>query len=187
MHEGALLPTGSTAVTGSVTTDLFAVALLLLAVLLLTKVKRDHDQKIRKAASVGYFDTDVARYGHGSVAPPADDMAMDQSRQPLAPSFAAPRRVTGAGRPTTGGPSPRPGPSSPGISSTDIPRPVPAFDPVAALSSRPASADGASSTTVIPSSAPPPPPPPPPTDIRRTPTALPRLDQPPPPAGNSAG
>lgn len=36
---------------------------LLALVLVLTKLKRRHDQRIRKAASVGYFDADAARFG----------------------------------------------------------------------------------------------------------------------------
>ncbi|MHB8498391.1 MAG: hypothetical protein ACYDES_10480 [Acidimicrobiales bacterium] len=36
---------------------------LLALVLVLTKLKRRHEQRIRKAASVGYFDADAARFG----------------------------------------------------------------------------------------------------------------------------
>jgi len=168
MYQAALLPTGSTAVTSSgpgAEVVAVAAAAVLLVILLLIKVKRGHDQKIRKAASAGYYDPDAARYGQGPVAPPAEGTAVDTAHLPLAPSFVAPGRATGTKRRTAAAPSPRPVPSSLGTLTTGPPRAVPAFDPVGALGARPAAGGGPAPTAATP---------PPSTP------APPRLDQPPP-------
>jgi len=159
MHEAALLPTGSTVVASSGTSAEVAVVVavvVLFAALLLVKAKRGHDQKIRKAASVGYFDPDAARYGPGSVPPPAGDNAEDAAHLPLAPSFVAPGRGTGTHRADLSAPSPQAVPSSFGALITEPPRAVPAFDPVEAVRARPVSAGGSLPTT---GNWPPPPPP----------------------------
>ncbi len=67
----------------------FAVAVVV--VLYVLKFKRSHDQRLRKAASVGYHDFDVARYG--GTAPGQsliESTVADSGPQTLAPSFSAP-------------------------------------------------------------------------------------------------
>ncbi len=168
------------AVTSSVTTievALIVAAVALLVALLLVKAKRERDQKVRKAASQGYYDPDAARYGHGSVAPPPGDAPVDAAHLPLAPSFVAPGREAKRREPATVPPAPRPVPSSLRTLTAEPPQPVPAFDPAEAASSRLTGPVGAAIV------APPPPePPPPPVASRPPPPGLPRLDLPPPPA-----
>ena len=75
MHEAANLPSAVMAVTLTTTaleSGLVALALAMLVALLVVRSKRAHDQKLRKAASMGYYDPDVARYGYGSPAVPAE-------------------------------------------------------------------------------------------------------------------
>jgi hypothetical protein len=168
MFAAVLLPTGSAVPSASrVEVGVVALAVALLAALVLVKVRRDHHQKIRKAAAVGYHDPDAARYRHRSVPTPAE-APVEPDPQPLAPTFTSPGRASGAGRVSRAAPS------------ADVPtapsRLLPAFDPVQAISDRPASPAGPPPTAMP---APPPPAAP----------SLPRLAQPPPPgaAGTDSG
>jgi hypothetical protein len=184
MHVAALLPLRTTAAASTVTVvelGLAALAVVLFVALLMVRAKRDHDQKIRKAGSVGYYDPDAARYGHGSVAPAPADATVDAANVPLAPTFVAPGRKTSTRRRGPAPVAPRPVPSSFGVFRGEPPRPVPAFDPVEAVRARPLNAE----VPVAPMAEPPsrsgppplPPPPPPPPGV----PLLPRLDRPPPP------
>jgi len=145
---------------------LVALALALLVALLVVRSKRARDLKLRKAASMGYYDPDVARYGYGSPAVPAEP-PLDFDGVPLAPTFVAPARGKATKR--SAGPSAsRPPAASFGTMSLAPPRPVPAFDQASVEGARPVS-----------DSAPPPPPP--------GASTLPPLLQPPPPVGVPTG
>jgi hypothetical protein len=172
MHEAVVFSSGVVAVaitTPVVEVGLVAVALILLVALLVIQSKRARDQKLRKAASMGYYDPDVARYGYGSPAVPAEP-PIDFDGVPLAPTFVAP----GRGKSTKRTSEPEP-PPAPGTTSLAPPRPVPAFDPASAISARPVSAH----VRPVSDDAPPAPPPPPPPGA----STLPPLLQPPPPVG----
>ena len=58
-----------------------------LVLLVVVRAKRSHDQKIRRAASAGFYDFDMAHYGTagGSLM----EKAVAGNHRPLAPSFAA--------------------------------------------------------------------------------------------------
>ncbi len=132
---------------------------LILVLLVAVRVKRSHDKKIRRAASSGFYDLDVARYGTGGS---LMEKAVEENRRPLAPSFAASARGAGA---TAEGPGPRtpmPVPSSFGGVDRAPVGPPPAFDQKAAARERPAPST-----------------PPPVSDPPESP--LPLLAQPPPP------
>jgi hypothetical protein len=118
-----------------------------LAALLVLRARRDRDMRIRKAASKGYFDPDAARFGAGGVTTDFARPVEDPTGQPLAPTFAAPGRAQASRRDkaswrdkkaggTAPATSPRPVPSFP-LDDQGVPRVVPAFDPVAAINSRP--------------------------------------------------
>ena len=66
MPAASVFPPGITATTGSTTRlelGVVVVVVVLFAALLLVRARQARDQRIRKAASEGYFDPDVARYG----------------------------------------------------------------------------------------------------------------------------
>jgi hypothetical protein len=149
----------------------------MLVMLLVVRAKRSHDQKIRRAASSGFYDFDVAHYGTegGSLM----EKAVDESRRPLAPSFAASGRGaeksgkrSGPGRPPPSTPmpaaNPMPVPTSFGVIDRSPAGPLPTFERNTGPRQMP-----------LPSSAKVPPPP------RSAPPApdapLPLLEQPPPP------
>ncbi len=191
MHGAVVLRWASPAATGKVMTvelGLVVLAAVLVVALLLIRARREHDLKIRKAASVGYFDPDAAHYGHGSVTPGVAQEPADTADRPLAPSFVAPSRAKATRRGAPAPPAPRPVPSAFGSFSSEPPGPVPAFDPVAAMGGRPAAGGGASAGAG-PAANPAPPPPPPsaaPGDTPPGPASLPPLEQPPPPGGRGA-
>jgi len=118
---------------------LVIVAVIFIA-LLLVRAKQSRDQKIRKAASAGYFDTDLARYGRGPGPDTPAVIVPDDADRAWAPTFVAPVRKNRA--PKRGAavpPPPRPATNAFGTGYTVPPRPVPAFDQVVAISNRPAS------------------------------------------------
>jgi hypothetical protein len=164
MQHAALVPLDAATASSVATVEvgLVTAAVVLLVALVLLKARRDHDLRIRRAASIGYHDPDAARYGHGSVAPPSDTAAVDTAHLPLAPSFVAPGRTPGSTRL-------RPSPS-PAAPSSRPPGPVPAFDPVEAINARPVSTGDPEPGARLPLPSPPPADPP-----------LPRLDRPPSP------
>jgi hypothetical protein len=122
---------------------LAAFAVVVLAALLVLRARRDRNMKIRRAASEGYYDPDAARFGGGGIASERGRPVVDPSLQSLAPTFVAPgqmkppargdKKSRGTVRAST---SPRPVPSFP-LDDEGRPRGVPAFDPVAAVNSRP--------------------------------------------------
>ena len=113
-----------------------------LAALFVLRARRDRDLRTRKAASEGYYDPDAARFSGGGIAAEPLRPMVDPSVQSLAPTFAAPGQM----KPTRGGKrtkgtvptsaAPRPVPSFP-LDDKGLPRGVPAFDPIAAVNSRP--------------------------------------------------
>ncbi len=155
MPAASVFPPGITATTGSTTRlelGVVVVVVVLFAALLLVRARQARDQRIRKAASEGYYDPDVAHYVHGPVPDaPAETPADDPGRS-LAPTFVAPTRNKAPRRGTPVPPPPRPMTATFGAGSGLPPRPVPAFDPAGAVSNRPLSAPSPS--------APPAPPPP---------------------------
>jgi hypothetical protein len=190
MFEAALPPLRITAATNTVTVvelGLATLAVVLFVALIVVRAKRDHDQKIRKAASMGYHDPDAARYVHSSVAAAPDETTVASADLPLALNFVAPSRNKASKRKSPRPPSPRRVPSSFGTLPTGPPRPVPAFDPTAAASARPMTAAVPEAPAPPPSpSAPPPVGGPGTTSLPRLDSSLPRLEQPPPPGGPPA-
>jgi hypothetical protein len=144
VESTALTFAGIMATGSSVTTieiGLAAFAVVALAALLVLRARRDRDLRTRKAASEGYFDPDAARFGAGGVTTEFAAPVEDPAGRPLAPTFAAPGRVQASRRdrrPKRSAPvtAPRPVPSFP-LDDQGLPRGVPAFDPVAAVNSRP--------------------------------------------------
>jgi len=176
MHEVALFSSGVTAVTVTTTVvefGLVAVALVLFIALLALRAVRARNQKLRRAASSGYYDPDVARYGYGTPAVPSEP-PIDLDGIPLAPTFVAPGQGRATKQRVSAAPASRPSPASFGSMSLAPPRPVPIFDQASVIKARPVS-----DTTRPVSSGPPTPPPPPPPGG----SSLPPLVQPPPPAG----
>jgi hypothetical protein len=134
-----IIATGSSVATVEICLAAFVVVAL--AALLVLRARRDRDLRIRKAASEGYFDPDAARFGVGGVTADFARPAEDPAGKPLAPTFVAPGRMQASRRDkkhkgTAPATSPRPVPSFP-LDDQGLPRGVPAFDPVAAINSRP--------------------------------------------------
>jgi hypothetical protein len=168
----------------------FAVFMLLM--LLVVRAKRHHDQKLRRAASSGFYDFDVAHYGTATAGSSLMEKAVEASSRPLAPSFTASSRGSGAKetRPATA--TPIPVPSSFGVVDRSPVGPLPTFDQDTARRqrppvdggprppARPTDADSIDPGLPIPSS-PPLPPPPPPEARPDSGSPLPLLTQPPPP------
>ncbi len=188
------------------------VVVLLAVLLIAVRATRSRRQKLRKAASTGYFDLDVARYGPDAV-PGPEDVPAGQADQPLAPTFTAPRgrrnAPTGSGRV-----DPTPGPTGPLDATRRSTDPIPPFMPRAPsgpAGAAPPTDPPAPPATSAPAPAPtpgaaptvPPPPPPsstplaspPPVPVPSSPSptpsptppptpssTLPLLEQPPPPA-----
>jgi translation initiation factor IF-2 len=194
MTAASVLPPGFTATTGSSThleLGAVVVVVVLFVALLLVRAKQGRDQKIRKAASEGYYDPDVARYVHGPIPDAPLEGPMDDPDRSLAPTFVAPVRNKATKRGThAAAPVPPPRPVSTAFGAGDglPPRPVPAFDQVAAISARPASAPSPSAPAAPLLTPPPQPPPPPPRPMPAVApgSSLPRMEQPRPPARNDA-
>jgi hypothetical protein len=176
MPVASVLPPAITATSSSGTHlelgAILVVALIFVA-LLLVRAKQHRDQRVRKAASEGYFDLDVARYVHAPIPDPPAAESTGGPDRPLAPSFVAPTRAKVAKR---GAPVPPARPVSAFGAKAEAgapptPLPVPAFDQAAAVSARPPA-----STTAVPPTSPPLPPPPTPGGGSVAP--LPRMDQP---------
>ena len=162
---------------------LVGVAAILLITLLAIRSKRTRDQVRRKAASVGYYDPDAARYGPGSGDGSPIGPSGDQRGLALAPSFVAPVRGARARGSTSATPPPPRAPTSvaPVRSSFSVldrtpPRAVPSFDQATIAPVGPAGPAGP-----IPS---PPSTPSSPATVQRS--TLPPLEQPAPPAGRPA-
>jgi hypothetical protein len=198
----ASIPPDVTAAVGSAThLELGAVVLVVVMVIatLLVRMKLDRDQRIRKAASQGYYDPDVAHYVHGPVPDAPSRPAADDTDQALAPSFTAPHRTKaskrGASRPPASRPpAPRRVTAAFGAGDAVPPRPVPAFDQAVAVANRPATTRSPFANRVpsapaapLPPAPPPPPPPPPTVPVGVPALPLPRMGQPLPPGSPAHG
>ncbi len=121
---------------------LAAFVVVVLAALLVLRVRRDRHLKARKAASEGYYDPDAARFGGAGIASEPVKPAVDPTIHSLAPTFAAPAQTPQGGKKAKGAvpasTSPRSVPSFP-LDDEGLPLGVPAFDPIAAFNSRPGS------------------------------------------------
>jgi hypothetical protein len=174
LHQTAAVSQGI-----SVEAGLLGFAAFMVVLLLVIRKKRSHDQKIRRAASSGFYDFDVARFG--TAGGTLMEKAVASSARPLAPSFVAPGRAGDRTEAPPATPSPMAAQSSFGVVDRSPAAPLPAFDQVESVgrrppSSRPAPAAGQGDPHLpIPATpylAPPPPP---------SMSSLPPLAQPPPP------
>ncbi len=154
--SGAGLPPAELAVVVAV--------VVLLALVLVLRSRRSRDQKLRRGASEGYHDRDLAHYALGSASG-ARGPSLDPSSQPISPTFnSAPKSSKNKKRRTTV-PTPVAPIPVPSFAPAELAHvgPLPAFDQATAQSLRP---------------VPRMPPPPPATDHRTS-----ALPPPPPPPG----
>jgi hypothetical protein len=179
MLTSALHETASVSQGISIEVGLLGLAAFMVVLLLVVRMKRSHDQKIRRAASSGFYDFDVARFG--TAGSTLMENAVASSARPLAPSFVAPGRAGGRKEAPPATPSAMAVPSSFGVLDRSPAGPVPAFDQVESVSRRPPTSRPAPATgqggphlpiPATPYLAPPPPP---------SMSSLPPLTQPPPP------
>lgn len=87
-----------------------AIAGVTLLALLGLKMKRSNQQKRRRAASTGYHNFDVARYGIDTPGRSQIDTTVDQASQPLAPSFVSKKRSNRRQAEAPGAAAPGPSP-----------------------------------------------------------------------------
>jgi hypothetical protein len=161
-----------------------------LVMLLVIRAKRAHDQKLRRAASAGFYDFDVARYGTASAGSSLMEKSVEASTRPLAPSFTSADRGADHKRGAVAPAAPAPIPSSFGVIDRSLVTAVPAYDQKTAEAHRPPEARPAAETIntglPIPSTLLIPPIPDGPSESDPVPTSsLPPLVQPPPPAAAS--
>jgi hypothetical protein len=151
---------------------------VMVILLLAVRAKRSHDQKVRRAASSGFYDFDLAHYGTASAGSSLMEKAVESGSRPLAPSFSSATRE-GKGN-AAGRAAPATLPSS--FATADRPPigPLPAFDQETAARHRPPGEVRPGlpipSTPSIPA-----PTPPPAVERAGTGSSLPLLEQPPPP------
>ena len=108
-----------------------------LVMLLVIRAKRSHDQKLRRAASSGFYDFDVAHYGTAVAGSSLMEKSVEASSRPLAPSFTSAGRGTGEKqRPAAPAPA-SPIPSSFGVIDRSLVTAVPAYDQKTAEQHRP--------------------------------------------------
>ncbi len=180
---------------------LVAVATVILVLLLAVRSKRSRAQRIRRAASEGYYDSDAARYAPGSAGSSLVEKSVTTSPAPMAPSFVSPERA-GHHRGDRHRP---PLPIAPAFAADDRPSPTPVrpFDAVeaqqlrqarTAVPSAPPETSEATGDPARPDMGPPADlrsqvsalpafeAPPAPTPVEERTSALPPLVQPPPPA-----
>jgi hypothetical protein len=182
LHETAALTQGI-----SIEVGLLGFAAFIVVVLVIVRMKRSHDQKIRRAASAGFYDFDVARFGTASSS--LMENAVASSARPLAPSFVAPGRAAGGKdapvatprRTATPAPATMPVPSSFGVLDRSPAGPPSAFDLVEAAGRRPPSSPTGQGGPHLPIPSSPYLAPPPPPSM----SSLPPLVQPPPPSPRS--
>lgn len=170
MHVGSLHRPETLASVGSVTSlELIMAAVIVVLALSLwaTRSKRARDQRRRKAAATGYYDSDAARFGPGTASTPSGSAPVPVNPS-LAPTFAAPLRSKAGRSARRGQPAPMPAmdrppmpvPSFATFDPSDTPsRPLPPFDPAVPAIGGPVRVG---TPPPAPSVAPLPPPPPPP-------------------------
>jgi hypothetical protein len=137
--------------TASIEIGLLVFAAVIVVALYAIKFKHAHAQKLRKAASVGYHDFDVARYGGVAPGRSLIESTVTSGPQSVSPSFSAPQK--GSRRQDVAATAPTATPfaaSSPNV-------PVPGFDAVEMQRLR-----GQDRTPPLDEAPLPPPPPPPP-------------------------
>ncbi len=169
IRVGALFATGNS--WSRIEFILLGAAAVLLIVLLAVKVRRSQSQKKWKAASTGFHDFDVERYGHSAVGKSLIDTSVNPGARPLAPSFVSPKHGATHKADT---PHPLVVPSSFGAIDRSRPATVRSFDAEEALRLRPPS-------DVTPERPPPSPGGPSTEETTATGSALPLLVQPPAP------
>lgn len=139
----------------SIEWDVVAIAVILFVLLVIIRAKRSRNQKLRRAAGSGFYDFDVARYGHGAPGSSLMETPMTESGRPLAPSFVSSSRDGEAkANPKArgaGGMAPLPVPSSFAAADRSLAGPVPAFDQATAVEHRPPTAEPAAVNLAIPS------------------------------------
>ena len=99
-----------------------------LVMLLVVRAKRAHDQKLRRAASAGFYDFDVAHYGTASAGSSLMEKSVEAGTRPLAPSFTSAGGRRTASRGAVAPAPPAPIPSSFGVIDRSLVTAVPAFD-----------------------------------------------------------
>ena len=144
MLTGALHETAAVSQGISIEAGLLGFVVFMVVLLLVIRMKRSHDQKIRRAASSGFYDFDVARFG--TAGSTLMENAVASSARPLAPSFVAPGRAAGRKEAPPATASPMAVPSSFGVVDRSPAAPVPAFDQVESVSRRPPSSRPAADT-----------------------------------------
>jgi hypothetical protein len=164
----------STAGSGStIELAVIVAAVVLLVLVLILRAQRSRRQALRRGASVGYYDRDMAHYARGGAATPVNGTGGDPSDAFVSPSFvSSPKSAKRGKNKPTAPATPQPVPSFE-LADLAAREPVPAFDPAVAEGLRP-----------IPTMPPPPPPPsaaPPPP-----PSAAPPPPPPPPSSGSPA-
>jgi hypothetical protein len=122
LHQAATFAPGGNG--SSIEYGLLGFAVLIVILLLIIRVKRSHDRKIRQAASSGFYDFDVAHYGTASAGSSLMEKAVEASGRPLAPSFMS----SGRGTNPKGAVAPMPVPSSFGGVDRSPAGPVRAYD-----------------------------------------------------------
>ena len=157
-----------------------------LIMLLVIRAKRSHGLKLRRAASSGFYDFDVARYGAASAGSSLMEKSVEASTRPLAPSFTSADRGTDRKRGTVAPAAPAPIPSSFGVIDRSLVTAEPAYDQKTAEGHRPPEArpraEAIDTGLPIPSTPVIPPSPGQPSESDPAPTSsLPPLVQPPPP------
>jgi len=108
-----------------------------LVMLLAVRAKRAHDQKLRRAASSGFYDFDVARYGTANAGSSLMEKSVEASSRPLAPSFTSAGRGTGEKQRPAAPAAASPIPSSFGVIDRSLVTAVPAYDQNTAQKHRP--------------------------------------------------
>ncbi len=135
-HGAVLIASGNSV--SKIELVLLVVAAAIVVILLTIKAVRSHGKKMRKAASEGYFDRDVARYAPGTVGTSLVEKSFTTGPLALSPSFVSSKPA----RSKKSGPRPAPGAAGPTFVEDDrsTSSEVRAFDPTEAIEQRPAPA-----------------------------------------------
>jgi hypothetical protein len=114
---------------------------LMVLLIVAVRVKHSHDQRMRRAASSGFYDFDLAHYGTPSAGNSLMEKAVESASRPLAPSFissggAGKGKANGKGK-EAGHMATAPIPSSFGTTDRSSIGLLPAFDQETAVRHRP--------------------------------------------------